>query len=82
MLEADLQRRPTAVDSALLLGDAHRARGDREAARRAYREVLRRAPDKPIEELTSFAEMRVAAWRQRAKHALAELDRESGVPPH
>ena len=82
MLEADLQRRPTAVDSALLLGDAHRARGDREAARRAYGEVLRRAPDKPIEELTSFAEMRVAAWRQRAKHALAELDRESGVPPH
>jgi dienelactone hydrolase len=81
MLEADLQRRPTAVDSAVLLGDAYRARGDREAARRAYGEALRRAPRKAAEELTSFADAIVASWRQRAEQALAELDHDAGAKP-
>ena len=81
MLEADLQRRPAAVDSAVLLGHAYRARGDREAARRAYGEALRRAPRKSMEELTSFAEAIVASWRRRAEQALAEIDREAGAKP-
>ena len=73
--------RPAAVDSAVLLGHAYRARGDREAARRACGEALRRAPRKSMEELTSFAEAIVASWRRRAEQALAELDHDGEAKP-
>jgi dienelactone hydrolase len=74
ILEADQRQRPTAVDSVVLLGDAQLARGDREAARRAYQEVLRRAPHKTLEDIASWSEATIAFTRQRAREALEALD--------
>jgi|GEM_PF-699202 len=80
LLEADLARRPTAVDTAVLLGRAELARGDREAARRAFREALRRAPAGPATASTPLDEWVARFWGERARRALARLDAATPAP--